>query len=296
MRFWISGPRVLGIRPGISFSPADFHPRHSRARRQAVQFIFVREGETGIEVGVTANPGKVLFLWLGTTNGDPNALVRAAQTDVHASGTPEKAIEAVTTWATKLGWTVIRIPSDTEFRAAMGQAHSPAATAAATTGGILAGGAIGVFAACMVATMIAANFPTPSKQQPTPPAPALENAPASAPVRQVVEAPAPAPHAQATAAPPPAVEVAKVEPPPALVVPDAAPVRRNLQRLTVCDDAANVAQAVTTHRAHGCRSAPPGTVEVVRDPVPGSHTPRIVEVRVIEDGREVTGYAPRSTP
>lgn len=291
MRFWISGP--------------------------APERIFVREGETGIEAGVVRNPAANLYAWLGTTNGDAQALVRAAQDGVNAAGTPEQAVRVLASAAARLDWTLSALPGSPQFQGATGRAPAAkAVTAAATTGGILAGGAIGVFAACLVATMIAANFPTPSKQSH---APAAESTPAPVPagVRQIAEAPAVAPRVEPAAAPAPAaveaaratpapapavatpaVEVAKADPAPApAAAPPGEPARRNLQRLTVCDDAENVERAVTTHRARGCRSVGPGHVEIVRDPAPGSHSPRIVEVRVIEDGREpVTGYAPRNTP
>jgi hypothetical protein len=59
MRFWLSGPRILGIRPGISFQPSDFRPRPSRPR--AASYIYVIKGEeNNVKIGVTKKPAERL--------------------------------------------------------------------------------------------------------------------------------------------------------------------------------------------------------------------------------------------
>ena len=58
MRFWISGPRLLGglIRPGVSFGPSDFR-RARPATVSSADFVYVVAGEHGlIKVGFTTNP------------------------------------------------------------------------------------------------------------------------------------------------------------------------------------------------------------------------------------------------
>src|ERR1700704_1423978 len=57
MRFWISGPRILGIRPGISFRPDEFPRRPSPRRQLQGSFIYVVRGDHGlIKIGVSSNP------------------------------------------------------------------------------------------------------------------------------------------------------------------------------------------------------------------------------------------------
>jgi hypothetical protein len=57
MRFWISGPRILGIRPGISFRPDEFPRRPSPRRQLQGSFIYVIRGDHGlIKIGVSSNP------------------------------------------------------------------------------------------------------------------------------------------------------------------------------------------------------------------------------------------------
>jgi hypothetical protein len=66
MRFWISGPHILGIRPGISFRPGEFSrgpsPRN-RARRAGFirqlqgSFIYIIRGDHGLlKIGISSNP------------------------------------------------------------------------------------------------------------------------------------------------------------------------------------------------------------------------------------------------
>jgi hypothetical protein len=60
MRFWLSGPRVLGIRPGITFRLDELLRKPSpRSRPQQLQgrFIYIISGNHGlIKIGVSSNP------------------------------------------------------------------------------------------------------------------------------------------------------------------------------------------------------------------------------------------------
>jgi hypothetical protein len=69
-RFWISGPRILGIRPGISFRLGEFSrgpsPRN-RARRAGFirqlqgSFIYIIRGDHGLlKIGISSNPSERL--------------------------------------------------------------------------------------------------------------------------------------------------------------------------------------------------------------------------------------------
>jgi hypothetical protein len=65
VRLWISGPRIFGIRPGISFAlsellPRPSPPRHSRQLRGS--FIYIVQADNGlIKVGISGNPGARLM-------------------------------------------------------------------------------------------------------------------------------------------------------------------------------------------------------------------------------------------
>ena len=61
MRFWISGPRIMGIRPGVSFGREDFAGRKSTFREAGKpigqDFVYVVRGDHGqCKIGVTSNP------------------------------------------------------------------------------------------------------------------------------------------------------------------------------------------------------------------------------------------------
>ena len=57
MRFWLSGPRILGIRPGISFRPDELLHRSSPRRQLQGSFIYVIRGNHGlIKIGISTNP------------------------------------------------------------------------------------------------------------------------------------------------------------------------------------------------------------------------------------------------
>lgn len=62
MRFWIGGPRILGLRTGISFGPEDFRSAASRAPSASTDggsFLYVITGDhERVKVGVSANPNR----------------------------------------------------------------------------------------------------------------------------------------------------------------------------------------------------------------------------------------------
>jgi T5orf172 domain len=69
MRFWLGGPRVMGVRNGLSFGPEDFRrfaqtpPSRALAGRGRMEggFIYVIKGEHGLlKIGVSTNPNAQL--------------------------------------------------------------------------------------------------------------------------------------------------------------------------------------------------------------------------------------------
>jgi hypothetical protein len=86
MRFFIIGPRILGIRPGVSFGPSDFRKAFG-AKRGATgnmtgSFVYVIEGQAGHhKIGVsrdpiqrlaelqTGSPVPLRFAYIGVTPG-----------------------------------------------------------------------------------------------------------------------------------------------------------------------------------------------------------------------------------
>ena len=126
MRFWFSAPRILGIRPGISFSPNDFIKRSSGRRSEPIEgsFVYVIKAPNDrVKIGVTKNPSARLkalqtgshaplrFAFIGCTPGEGYDIEQAAHNvlatyrlagewfDVPA----EMAIAAVISCAWKLG-------------------------------------------------------------------------------------------------------------------------------------------------------------------------------------------------
>ena|ERR1700730_4941300 len=81
MRFWLSGPRFMGIRPGVSFSPSDLRAKPRRptnknataklAVASPVSYIYVIYGEHNmVEIGITTNP-KARLAALKTSSAFP---------------------------------------------------------------------------------------------------------------------------------------------------------------------------------------------------------------------------------
>jgi hypothetical protein len=62
MRFWLSGPRFLGIRPGISFALSELtrrrpSPRRLQSRQLSGSFIYIVQADDGlVKVGISGNP------------------------------------------------------------------------------------------------------------------------------------------------------------------------------------------------------------------------------------------------
>ena len=53
MRFWFSGPRILGIRPGVSFGPGGWQRAQSAGQRASV---YVIQGDHGlVKIGISTN-------------------------------------------------------------------------------------------------------------------------------------------------------------------------------------------------------------------------------------------------
>jgi hypothetical protein len=130
MRFFFSGPRIFGIRPGVSFSAADFKEAPSAARARApsgeVQgsFVYVVRGDHNlVKIGVSSNPSARLaqlrtgspfpisFAFIAATPGDGFDIERAAHQMLarqRLNGewfdvAPEMAIAAVNAAAARIG-------------------------------------------------------------------------------------------------------------------------------------------------------------------------------------------------
>jgi hypothetical protein len=58
MRLWFSGPRILGIRPGISFALSELSRSRPSPRRQLEgSFVYVVQADNGtIKIGISTNP------------------------------------------------------------------------------------------------------------------------------------------------------------------------------------------------------------------------------------------------
>lgn len=127
MRFWFSGPRIFGIRPGVSFSPSDLtgKTRQSAAgARIEGSFVYVVRGDHNmVKVGVTTNPRARLaqlrtgsafpieYAFIGVTPGagyDIEAAAHAILDRHRCNGewfdlSPEMAVSAVMGAAARLG-------------------------------------------------------------------------------------------------------------------------------------------------------------------------------------------------
>src|ERR1700730_4577117 len=130
MRFYLFGPRFLGIRPGISLQASDLKKLSSTPKPGS--YIYVVNGDHGIKIGVTKNPdgrlaqlrtgsaAKIDYAYIAPTSGDPYAIERQAHAMLdryRLNGewfdvSPELAIAAVTGSAAKLGQSLIASPDE----------------------------------------------------------------------------------------------------------------------------------------------------------------------------------------
>jgi hypothetical protein len=56
-RFWLSGPRILGIRPGISFRLDELLRKPSPRRQLQGNFIYIVQADNGmVKIGISTNP------------------------------------------------------------------------------------------------------------------------------------------------------------------------------------------------------------------------------------------------
>ena len=135
MRFYLFGPRFLGIRPGVSFQPSDL--RSHAAPTSAMPYIYVIKGDhERVKIGVTKAPetrltqlqtgssSKIDYAFLAPVSGDPYALEKEAHAMLARSRLngewfdvpPELAIAAVTGAAAKLGQSLMPAPPEKPIR------------------------------------------------------------------------------------------------------------------------------------------------------------------------------------
>ncbi len=128
MRFWISGPRIFGLRPGVSFAPKDFQQaklvRPQEPARMTGGFIYVIRGDHGLlKIGISTNPSARIaqlrtaspfpldFEYIGAMNGFGENVEREAHATLEKYRTngewfdcsPEMAVAAVSAAAYRLG-------------------------------------------------------------------------------------------------------------------------------------------------------------------------------------------------
>lgn len=96
MRFWFSGPRILGVRPGVSFGPGDMkEPRASRpGAASPVGFVYVVDSGHGrVKVGMSADP-RARLATLQTGSAYPLRLAYAAALPAHLMAPVEAGAHA----------------------------------------------------------------------------------------------------------------------------------------------------------------------------------------------------------
>lgn len=138
MRFFLFGPRFMGIRPGVSFSPNDLVSRNQASSQITGSFVYVLRGDHNmVKIGVTTNPAARLatlrtgsafpidFAFLAATPGDGFDIEQAAHAILsrqRVNGewfdvSPEMAIAAVTGASAKLGRQLLPTDEQTATKA-----------------------------------------------------------------------------------------------------------------------------------------------------------------------------------
>jgi hypothetical protein len=130
MRFYLFGPRFLGIRTGISFQPSDLRSLPRPPADATASYIYVIKDAEHVKIGVTkhsrerlaqiqtASSRKIDYAFIAPTSGDPYAIEREAHAilsryRLHGEWfdvPPELAIAAVTGAAAKLGQSLTAKP------------------------------------------------------------------------------------------------------------------------------------------------------------------------------------------
>jgi hypothetical protein len=130
MRFYLFGPRFMGIRPGISFQPSDLR---SHKPPSTASYVYVIKGDhENVKIGVTKSPEtrlaqlqtgasqKIEYAFIAPASGDPYAIEKEAHAMLARSRLngewfdvpPELAIAAVTGAAAKLGQSLTAKPNE----------------------------------------------------------------------------------------------------------------------------------------------------------------------------------------
>jgi hypothetical protein len=139
MRFWFSGPRIMGIRPGIRFGPEDFRSLRRRApavvaRNNASSLVYVVKSAGGrVQIGTNADPierlaalqagapgSHALAYVAAMKSGDGFAIEQAAQNSLagYREGggwfevSPAVAIAAIQIASARLQDPIVAIPVD----------------------------------------------------------------------------------------------------------------------------------------------------------------------------------------
>lgn len=140
MRFWIGGPRILGLRTGVSFGPNDFATKRQqttvRPGKPTGAFLYVVHGEHNMsKIGVSTNPDARLaqlrtasafpidFAYIGAPNCDAAKAyeIEAAAHEMlsrqRCNGewfdvAPEMAVAAVAACSHKQGVKIMEVSAD----------------------------------------------------------------------------------------------------------------------------------------------------------------------------------------
>lgn len=156
MRLFFLGPRILGIRPGISLGPEDLRrlnrPKADRVQAQQGSFIYVMKGDHGYcKIGVsrnpldrlatlhTASPVPLSMAYVAVTPGDAyniEALAHAALAGQRVNGewfncSVSQAVAAVSGAAYELGEPIQPAPAGVQPAQFVGQILQIAASAPA---------------------------------------------------------------------------------------------------------------------------------------------------------------------
>jgi hypothetical protein len=142
MRFWIGGPRLFGLRTGISFGPEDFARMHQRTTQRAPSgkmegaFVYVVKGEHAMtKIGFSTNPDARLaqlrtgsafpidFAYVAAVEGDAGGAFAVEQA-AHAllsrnrvngewfDVPPEMAVAAISAASVRVGRKIIQVDAD----------------------------------------------------------------------------------------------------------------------------------------------------------------------------------------
>lgn len=187
MRLWVGGPRLFGLRTGVSFGREDFRSRRAASLGGGMTggFVYVIRGQGAVKVGASTDPHcriaslqtgnayPLSFAFIGATECSPSRIEAVAHDILEEHRTqgewfdvsPEFAMSAVMLAADRLGERIQSVPPDLVPQI-IARANGAPAQAAGAVSGLSIGDKIAIAAPMVIAIIVSIASNTPANLGP----------------------------------------------------------------------------------------------------------------------------------